>query len=252
MRERGGGAVGGGNPGLWVWVRGSFQTDWARGLAMRVTDRHLALLRWLNGYGAVTTRQVAEWLDVDYSTGASIVRRLIEEGLLHRVSLRLFSASPLLPTANGCMRATDSLPPLKGIRAATWPHDNSLVDLAPKLVRNFGGVIEPERRVRLRRRLNGEVHKHTPDLVVHRSARRPFAVELELSLKAPSRIKAIVDYYLSSEFERVLYLTGDPNIARFIQRFVQPFDMFVVKVYRSAASALVTAASVEAAKSEGG
>ena len=45
---------------------------------MRLTERDLELLRWINGHGFVTARQAADWMGTCLQTGH---RRM---GLLHK------------------------------------------------------------------------------------------------------------------------------------------------------------------------
>jgi hypothetical protein len=187
-----------------------------------VVERDLRLLAWINGWGAVSVSQIALWLAVDFSTAARRVRKLIEAGLLLRLAAGGLGVQPVALTARGCAIANDSLAPLPGIRIATWRHDSLMVDLEPRILRRFpDAVVHPDRRIRANRALSGATQSHVPDAELERGAgRRPLAFELELSMKAPRRVQAIIDGYAADRtYEAVFYLTTDERVARHVRRF---------------------------------
>ncbi len=51
---------------------------------MRLTERDLELLRWINGHGFVTLRQIARWNDSFYQAAQRRVRQLVDHGYLER------------------------------------------------------------------------------------------------------------------------------------------------------------------------
>ena len=157
---------------------------------MRVTERDIELLLWLNGFGFVLVSQIAKWMGVDFSTAARRVRALVEAGLVRRVKSSILSATPIIVTPKGAQVAGDSLPPLSGIRPGEFRHDAVLVDVARGLTARFpGSHFEPVRRIRHSGALAEA--KHLPDGYVHRGADR-YIVELELTVKSRKRLEAIM------------------------------------------------------------
>jgi DNA-binding Lrp family transcriptional regulator len=200
---------------------------------MQMTVRDIALLRWINGWGAVKTEHLANKMKVGASTCRRRLRKLIKTGTLQRLSVEFLTSLPIAVTEAGCQIAGDSLPPLKGIRIGTWRHDSLIVSIERALETHFKGWLEPERRIRERRRLNETAAEHTPDAIIHKPDGQQIAVELELSAKAPDRLRKIIDGYASAmEFERVVYITDDPKLATYLKKFTTPFDFISVQLYR--------------------
>jgi hypothetical protein len=196
---------------------------------MIITERDLRLLRWVNGWGAVTVAQVAVWLLVDFSTAARRVRKLIEGGFLRRLPVSGLTVQPVAMTKLGCEAANDPLRPLAGIRVATWPHDSKMVDLEARILQRFpDGVLHPDRRIRSNRKLEGSSFRHVPDAELERAGSRPIAIELELSKKAPDRLQAIIDGYVTDRtYVAVFYLSDDEDVARYVSRFTEGLRDFV-------------------------
>lgn len=203
---------------------------------MVVTERDLETLPWINGWNGVTVEQIAARWGVDFSTAARRVRKLIDAGLLCRHYVNGLNIQPIAVTRLGCSLARDNLEPLPGVRLATWCHDSTVVDLEPRIVKRFGeGAINPDRRIREKRRLNGVKGSHIPDIELIPTNGRPIAFEVELSMKSPARLQAIIDSYASSaNYGAVYYLVPDARLARFVRRFTDGLDHLVrVAVIRS-------------------
>jgi hypothetical protein len=194
-----------------------------------IVERDLRLLVWINGWGAVSVLQIALWLAVDFSTAARRVRKLVEAGVLRRLVAEGLGLQPVALTERGCAIANDSLVPLAGIRMGTWRHDSMMVDLEPRILRRFpDAVVCPDRRIRANRALSGAPQHHVPDAEAQRVGRRPIAFELELSMKAPRRVQAIVDAYATSQkYEVVYYLSTDERVVRHVARFAVGFERFI-------------------------
>lgn len=185
---------------------------------MKITERDIALLLWINGFGFVTVSQIAKWMGgVDFSTAARRVRLLIEAGLLRRVKSQILSATPIILTPKGALVAGDGLPPLKGIRAGEFRHDALLVDVARGLMAKFpGSSFEPVRRIR---HSSGVTEaKHLPDGYLRHGADR-FIVELELTIKSSRRLAAIMaDHTADLGAKEVWYVTDSATVARAVSR----------------------------------
>lgn len=185
---------------------------------MKITERDVALLLWINGFGFVTVSQIAKWMGgVDFSTAARRVRLLIEAGLLRRIKSQILSATPIILTPKGALVAGDGLPPLKGIRAGEFRHDVLLVDVARGLMAKFpGSAFEPVRRIR--HSSGASEGKHLPDGYLHHDGAR-FIVELELTVKSPRRLAAIMaEHTADLGAKEVWYVTDSAMVARAVSR----------------------------------
>jgi hypothetical protein len=182
---------------------------------MKVVERDVRLIRWLNGWGAATVQQIAAWMPAKFSTAARRVAILVEEGFLKRAEISFVRASPILPSMQGCRIANDDLAPLSRIRLSTYLHDRQIIDVSRSAQGRFGGEIEPARRIR--HRLGGA--SHVPDAILHREGEAPVAIELELSAKTPARLKSIIDGYRANlDFKEVWYITDSAEVVRALKR----------------------------------
>ena len=115
---------------------------------MRLTERDLELLRWINGHGFVTGNQVADWM------GASMQAAHRRLGLLHQggylLRERLFHSEKRAyrVSALGHEISGDTLSRLEMISPAIYRHNQMLVDLAHAVTVKTGGDFTPERRLR--------------------------------------------------------------------------------------------------------
>jgi hypothetical protein len=186
-----------------------------------LTPRDLKFFWWLNGWGAVTVAMAAVWFEAQFSTVARRIRKLIEAGFLEQIEVAGLREKPIVLTEEGMRAARDELVPLAGIRLSTWQHDSLMCALEPRIKRRYpDGVVHPDRRIRCNRRLAGVQAGHVPDVELERPTGGAIAFELELSRKAPGRIRAIVDSYASpQQYARVYYLVPDASMAKYVSSF---------------------------------
>ena len=185
---------------------------------MNLTERDLGLVRCVNRFGFLTVAQVARfWGGIDFSTAAARVRKLVDEGILKRSEMAHFDVRPLLVTDHGRLLAGDTLPAMKGIRAATYSHDSKLVDLAMDLEKKFDARFETEREYRWRRPDRaGEFH--VPDGLLRRE-NSTVGIELELTQKAPRRLAEIIDSHAANlELDEVWYVVADETMRGYVRR----------------------------------
>ena len=166
---------------------------------MRFTERDERLLRWINGHGFVTLRQVARWLGTNYQTAQRRVRLLYDQGYLDRRWLVHGDRAHWL-TPSGRAVCCDSLPVPKHIRLGSYRHDWLLVDLALTLIAEAGGHFTPERRLRQMQEMD-QVGKrsHVADGWLQLDDQtKPIAIELELSAKGSRRLERILRGYMTN------------------------------------------------------
>lgn len=159
------------------------------GQKVKATERDVCLLERVNAFGFMSVEQIAEFWQVEFSTAARRVRKLIEAGLLLRLELDALSARPLVVTKAGCALVGDTIPPMRGIRLGTYRHDTMMVDLALAMERRFGATFETERQLRSQ---PGPVAGHLPDGILHLPDGRRVGAELELTQKSQQRLSNIM------------------------------------------------------------
>ena len=201
-------------------------------MAMRMTDRDQSLIRWMNGHGYVSVGQVADFMGVDFSTGARRARVLCDGGVLERRPFPMSTTKVLLPTRVGCAVIGDELAPIAGIRVATSRHDLTLVDCASALEKRFKMRFEPERRLRLGAFADAD---HLPDGLLHRAGGATIAVELELSQKPPRRLAAILDAYGANlEIAEAWYIVMDDAVEKYVRRLSKNRPYIKVRRWQNA------------------
>lgn len=185
---------------------------------MKITNRDIQLLLWINGFGFVFVLQIAKWMGTDFSTAARRVRLLIKAGLLRKLKQKALSGNPLVLTPDGAAAACDALAPLKGIRPGEFRHDSYLVDVARGLTALLpGSRFEPVRRVQ--QALGRGNGRHLPDGYLYRKNGERIIIELELSLKSKRRIAYILAQHTADlEAVEIWYLTDSAVIAGAIKR----------------------------------
>ena len=208
---------------------------------MKITERVVKLLLWINGFGWVVVAQVAKRLSVSFTTAARLVRRLIKAKLLRRVTFPGITISPLVLTRLGCTVSGDGLAPSKGIRTGELRHDAKLVDVAREIEAVSGGVFEPVRRVR--HVMAADDKKHLPDGILHRADGTRVIIELELSVKSQGRLARIIrDHAADLSAQETWYVTDSAAVARAVRRASGAFEhVRVVRLTSSGTSPTVTA-----------
>lgn len=198
-----------------------------------VTDRDERWIWRLNGHGAVTIQNIANFEGIDESTVARRVRVLERAGVVQRLSDPVLRVRPIAATKAGCELTGDPLQPLQGLRAGTWRHDSLMAALERGLLNRFGGMFVPERRVRMNWALDGKSRRHAPDAIVLAPDRRQIAIELELTQKAPDRMRAIFDFYAAEQhYDRLIYLVPDEKMAAYVRRFADGVDYLQIHILK--------------------
>lgn len=197
---------------------------------MQVTARDIDMLRWINGHGFATIRQISRWMGVSYRTGQRRVQRLTEAGLLRHEWL-MRRERIYWPTKRGISLCDDELPTLGHIAVGTYNHTIQLIDLANFLVAETDGHFVPERRLRQNRGLIGVgVRGHVSDGHLLLPARKPIAIELELSTKGQRRLTQIMRQYTADlSICEVWYFAGSKTLRRRLEKAVGHHSMITVR-----------------------
>lgn len=181
--------------------------------------RDQELVDWIGRLGAVEVRQVGERFGVGRSVTYGLVSRLIEAGLLERLALLRGEPALIRATTDGLRFAGLGLS-VAQLRLGELRHWVAVADAVLRAEREHGpeNVIS-ERELRFAEQLErrpiascvvgelpgGRPMFHRPDLVVT-AGERPIAIEVELTAKAPARLRAIVKAWRRARHvERVIY-----------------------------------------------
>jgi len=182
-------------------------------------SREKELVAWIARLGAVEVGQVRERFGVGRSVAYELVARCVRAGLLERVALLRGEPALLRATADGIELSGLGLSVAK-LRAGQLHHWIACADVALWAERQWGAEqLITERELRFAEALAGKPIAsaivgeradgvpllHRPDLVVS-AEERPIAIEVELTPKAPGRLRAIVKAWRRARHvERVIY-----------------------------------------------
>lgn len=176
---------------------------------MRVTERDLRTLKWVNGWGFVKIEQIAKYWGVTYPAAQARVLKYQKEELCVLDRILYGESGAVRLTKKGVELIGDDLPVLQNIRIGTYKHDLKVVDVC--LENNYLDA-EPERRIR-RRLMAGGVEKkrdsiHVPDFEIkdHNKEGKIIAFEIELTRKKKERLSKIIKSYLTqTKYSKVKY-----------------------------------------------
>lgn len=182
--------------------------------------RDRQIVSFVSRLGAVSIGHIERRFQVGRSVAYDIVKRLIAAGLLERVETLPGDPTLIRATEQGIAYAGLGLP-VATIRVGETFHWLACADVALGLERRHGADnLRTEREIRFSERLAGKPiasaklgelpdarpRLHRPDLAIN-GREKPIAIEVELTPKAPARLKAIVRAWRRSRWvERVVYL----------------------------------------------
>jgi hypothetical protein len=184
------------------------------------------ILAWLASIGAAGSDEVAAACGIRPALARSRLRRLERDGLVRH--LRLLAGAPALHllTRRGLRAAGRPELAPAAVSAGGFAHQLAVARVAAVLSREHWEV-RGERELRALERAqarplasaelgyaaNGSIALHRPDLVVL-TASGPVAVEVELSVKAPRRLRAIVRGWARSRLVAGVVYYASPAAAR--------------------------------------
>jgi DNA-binding transcriptional ArsR family regulator len=192
-----------------------------------------AILDWLAATGAASATELADVAGLSQRALKTRLRSLEQAGLVR--SDALLRGEPALHTITRAGLRAAGRPELESvaISAASFGHHLALARAAVAL-RAAGERVGGERELRAFERLegralasaavglarSGETAWHRPDLVCWRP-QRPIAVEVELTVKAPERLRAIVRGWARSRLVAGVVYYATPAAARAVSAAVR-------------------------------
>lgn len=195
--------------------------------------RDVELLSWVARFRFVTAAVLSERFSVTEQRVNARVRRLEAEGLVQRFRSAPTQAHAISVTRVGARRL--GLPVRRAPRTDVQrEHELLIASFVSRVERSGRGVVA--RTEREQRSLEGERAarfsvevrparprevRRWPDVVLETPARR-VAIEIELSEKAPERLRRIVAGYVHcSHYDEVRFLVSGPLLAARIARAAQ-------------------------------
>ena len=192
---------------------------------MKVQDRDLRLLRWINEVGFVESRHIAFFMAVSLRTAEIRVKKLIDAGFLARSRIFHGMAGACHLTRSGVQLCGSELPALRRINLGSYQHDLTVLDLSLELLKYRGGHYSYERVLR------HEVGKHSigdrghlPDGVLSDANGKSIAIEVELSQKGRHRLESIFNHHSLSipfDYDELWYFCGQAHVERLLQPIVK-------------------------------
>jgi hypothetical protein len=194
---------------------------------VRLTERDLQMIRWINGHRVATAEQVANKFGLSTPTAKKRLQELKSLDCL--VYEKVFQDRPGVyrAAARGIAVTDDSLPAARLV-LGSYEHDLQLVDLAVSLEHRTGAQWQTDRQIRHEKGLKGVgIPGHSPDGVLLFPGGARIAVELELSPKGAGKIEKIFMEYAGSQYQEVWYFVNCDYLAARIRSAALP----LIKVF---------------------
>ena len=200
---------------------------------MRLTERDILLFKWINGHGFVTADQINRFLSVAKTTGYRRIKKLVDHGYIKREKILHSAGAAHFITKQAKDACGDNLEILKKISLGGYIHDLALVDLSLDLEKNYQANFISERRLRLWGGIGGVgVEGHMPDGILELSNGKKWAIELELSVKAASRLDKIMRFYnCNFDYNEVHYFMSDQVVKNAVQKSIESSGACHVKTH---------------------
>jgi len=187
---------------------------------MRLVERDIKLFKWINSHGYVTADQICSYLKVKSSAGYARINKLVAGGYITRK--RILHGHPRIHqiTKLAKLAASDELPLLNKISLGEYNHTLELINVSLKLQEKHPTAeYIAERTYRHITGLSAVGRSgHIPDGVLEFKNGKKHAIELEMSVKASSRLDKIMKFYASNfDFNKVVYFVTGQSIVNAIQ-----------------------------------
>jgi len=191
----------------------------------QLTQRDLALMRWINDHGFVTIHQIACYFKTSVPRAYYRVKCLVEHKYLRHT--RIFHGTPGVyrTTLSGVHLSSSGLPPLRNVPLPTYQHDLKIVDISLLLLELLGGTFITERLLRQEAGIPRFNRTHHISDGLLKIQKKTIAIEIELSKKSKARREAIMQHYLAdSGIDLVWYFCGSDIIQQGTEEASQAVD----------------------------
>lgn len=162
---------------------------------MKLTDRDIEILRFINDCGYCITPHVASFISVKQWRISQIMKRLVHRKLV--VKEHVFQGHPVIYYLTPEGASFTELPPIEYVSLGTYRHQVAMINVALKLMRIHPEAIwVSERHLKHDKYYDGIGKRgHVADSLLVFSNDRQIAIEIELSIKGKRRIESILKSY---------------------------------------------------------
>ena len=170
------------------------------GKEMKLTDRDIEILRFINDFGFCTTPHLMNFISVRQWRIYQIMNRLVRRGLVKKEFG--FQGHPLIYYLTDEGASFTDLPAIDAVSFGVYLHQVAMVNVALKLMRLYPEATwVSERHLKYDKFIDGVgVRGHIADgLLLFPDAKR-VAIEVELSVKGKRRLDGILKSY-SAQFD---------------------------------------------------
>lgn len=188
-----------------------------------ITGRDIELMRWINRQGMVTAYQVAEKFEIGIKKIHMRLGMMKAEKLVNHQKILFGQPGVYWLTTDGVSVCESDLKPIKGLTISTLQHDLQVVSLAIKLEQQYGGKWVTAREIIAKQTYQTMnalqqlkvIKQCYPDGILE-MPNGLIAVELELTQKAASRVRKIINEYahliISGQYVGVWYVCRNRQI----------------------------------------
>ena len=199
---------------------------------MKLMERDFLLFKWVNSHGYVTSFQINRFLNVAKTTGYRRIKKLVDAGYLTRENLLHGVGAVHRITKQAKEISNENLSLIQKISLGGYNHNIRLVDLALDFERQYpDATFVTERQIRFINGVGLSDHGHIPDGEIQFSNDKKWAIELEISVKASSRLDKIMKYYARNmDYSEVHYYVSDNIVFNAIQKAVDRAKLNHIKI----------------------
>jgi hypothetical protein len=199
------------------------------------TARDAEIVRWLGQIGAASAEDVMARFEMGRSWAYGRLSSLVSDGLLEQKTLLHRRPGLYLATAEGLRWTLQPRLPVYRLSVGAFEHAAELATTAVaihKALPEWRQLSERELRVaetdageliasaRVGELPGGRLALHLPDLALIGPDGRTLAIEVELSIKAPSRLQTICRGYARARYLGHVYYLAAPAPGRAVRRAI--------------------------------
>lgn len=164
---------------------------------MKLTDRDIDILRFINDCGYCETPHLTTYLSVKQWRIYQIMKRLVNRKLV--VKEHIFQGQPVIYYLTSEGASFTELPPIEFVSLGTYRHQVAMINVALKLMQiHPEAVWVSERHLKNDKCYEGIGKRgHVADGLFVFPDNRQVAIEVELSVKGKLRIEGIIKSYAS-------------------------------------------------------
>lgn len=162
---------------------------------MRITDRDVAIFKFINEFGFCEIRQIEKKFNVTRSRGYKIMERLVKAGLVNHK--RVFhGAFGVFYLTKAGTKYTD-LPPIKNIPKNNYEHQLAIFDAYFQIMEQHPYAYwVGERRIKREKFMDGIGKRgHLADAMLLMPDEKKIAIEVELTRKSKEQLRDIFKGY---------------------------------------------------------